>query len=77
MIDALSFKLSQKDFKGFDKSILTTEFPIRFSFVYLALSSHEKLKDLFVKSNQEDKFLNQLVSIGPDVAFQVQEFNAV
>ena len=76
-IDALSFKLSQKDFKGFDKSILPTETPIRYSFVYLALSSHEELKDLFVKSNQEDKFLNQLISIGPDVAYQAQEFNKV
>ena len=77
MIDILSFKLSQKDFKGFDKSILPTETPIRYSFVYLALSSHEELKDLFVKSNQEDKFLNQLISIGPDVAYQAQEFNKV
>ena len=77
MIDALSFKLSKKDFKGFDKSILTTESPIRYSFVYLALSSYEELKNLFVKSNQKDKFLNQLVSIGPDVAYQAQEFNKV
>ena len=76
IIDSLSFKLSKKDFKGFDKSILTTETSIRYSFVYLAHSSYDELKDLFVKSNQEDKFLNQLISIGPDVAFQVQEFNA-
>jgi len=75
MIDALSFKLSKKDFKGFDKSILTTESPIRYSFVYLALSSHDELKDLFTKSNNEDKFLNQLISIGPDVEYQAQEFN--
>ena len=76
MIDILSFKLSEKDFKGFDKSILSTEFPIRYSFVYLALSSHDGLKNLFVKSNQRDKFLNQLISIGPDVTYQVQEFNS-
>ena len=76
MIDAFSFKLSKKDFKGFDKSILTTKSPIRYSFVYLALSSYEELKNLYVKSNQKDKFLNQLVSIGPDVAYQAQEFIA-
>ena len=76
IIAALSFQLSRKDFKGFDKSILSTEFPIRYSFVYLALSSYEELKDLFVKSNKEDKFLNQLISIGPDVAYQAQEFKA-
>ena len=29
IIDALSLQLSQEDFKGFDKSILSTEFPIR------------------------------------------------
>ena len=44
--------------------------------MYLALSSYEELKDLFVKSNKEDKFLNQLISIGPDVAYQAQEFKA-
>ena len=76
MIDSLSFKLSQKDFKGFDKSILTTEISLRYSFVYLALSSYEVLKYLFVKSTQEDKFLNQLISIGPDIVYQAKEFNA-
>ena len=75
MIDAISFKLSQKDFKGFNKSILTKETPIRYSFVYLALSSYEELKDLFINSKQQDKFLNQLISAGPDVTYQVQEFN--
>ena len=63
MIDSLSFKLSKKDFKGFDKSTLPREIPIRFSFVYLALSSYEELKNLFIKSNQKEKFLNQLISI--------------
>ena len=77
IIEALTFQLSQKDFKGFDKSILSTKSPIRYSFVYLALSSYEELKDLFVKSNQKDKFLNQLISIGPDVTYQTKEFGAV
>ena len=35
-----------------------------------------EIKDLFVKSNKEDKFLNQLISIGPDVTYQAKEFNA-
>ena len=44
--------------------------------MYLALSSYEELKDLFVKSNKEDKLLNQLISIGPDVTYQAKEFDA-
>ena len=61
-MDAMLFKLTDKDFKGFDKSILQTESPIRYSFVFLALTTHEKLKNLFKEYKTNDDFIEKIIS---------------
>ena len=71
-MDAMLFKLTDKDFKGFDKSILQTESPIRYSFVYLASTTHEKLKNLFKEYKTNDDFIEKIISIGPDINYQIE-----
>ena len=71
-MDAMLFKLTDKDFKGFDKSILQTESPIRYSFVFLALTTHEKLKNLFKEYKTNDDLIEKIVSIGPDINYQIE-----
>ena len=72
LMDSMLFKLTDKDFKGFDKSILQTESPIRYSFVYLASTTHEKLKNLFKKYKTNDDLIEKIVSIGPDINYQIE-----
>ena len=69
-IDAHLFTLTKKDLKGFNKSILQTEIPIRCSFVYLALTTHEKLKKLFIEYEVNDDLIKKIISIGPDINYQ-------
>ena len=57
---------------GFDKSILQTESPIRYSFVFLALATHEKLKNLFKEYKTNDDFIEKIISIGPDINYQIE-----
>ena len=71
-IDAHLFTLTKKDFKGFNKSILQTEIPIRYSFVYLALTTHEKLKKLFIEYEANDDLIKKIISIGPDISYQIE-----
>ena len=72
LMDTMLFKLTDKDFKGFDKSILQTESPIRYSFVFLALTTHEKLKNLFKEYKTNDDFIEKIISIGPDINYQIE-----
>ena len=72
LMDSMLFKLTDKDFKGFDKSILQTESPIRFSFVFLALATHEKLKNLFKEYKTNEDFIEKIISIGPDINYQIE-----
>ena len=71
-IDAHLFTLTKKDLKGFNKSILQTEIPIRYSFVYLALTTHEKLKKLFIEYEANDDLIKKIISIGPDINYQIE-----
>ena len=72
LMDTMLFKLTDKDFKGFDKSILQTESPIRYSFVFLALATDEKLKNLFKEYKTNDDFIEKIISIGPDINYQIE-----
>ena len=71
-LDKHLFKLTKKDLKGFNKSILQTEIPIRNSFVYLALTTHEKLRKLFIEYEANDDFIKKIISIGPDISYQIE-----
>ena len=71
-IDKHLFQLTKKDFKGFNKSILQTEIPIRNSFVYLALTTHEKLRKLFIEYEANDDLIKKIISIGPDISYQIE-----
>ena len=71
-IDKHLFQLTKKDFKGFNKSILQTEIAIRNSFVYLALTTHEKLKKLFIEYEANDDLIKKIISIGPDISYQIE-----
>ena len=71
-LDKHLFKLTKKDLKGFNKSILQTEIPIRNSFVYLALTTHEKLKKLFIEFEANDDLIKKIISIGPDINYQIE-----
>ena len=71
-IDAHLFTLTKKDFKGFNKSILQTEIPIRNSFVYLALTTHEQLRKLFIEYEANDDLIKKIISIGPDISYQIE-----
>ena len=73
-LDKHLFKLTKKDFKGFNKSNLPTEIPIRYSFVYLALTTHEKLKKLFIEFDSNDHLIKKIISIGPDINYHVESF---
>ena len=72
LMDTMLFKLTDEDFKGFDKSILQTESPIRYSFVFLALATDEKLKNLFKEYKTNDDFIEKIISIGPDINYQIE-----
>ncbi len=71
-LDKHLFKLTKKDLKGFNKSILQAEIPIRNSFVYLALTTHEKLKKLFIEYEANDVLIKKIISIGPDISYQIE-----
>ena len=75
-IDALSFTLTDKDFEGFDKSILPTTNAIRFSFVYLALGSQKELVNLFLNYKQTDNLIKKIITIGPDVSYGLQPYKS-
>jgi len=71
-LDKHLFQLTKKDFKEFNKSILQTEIPIRNSFVYLALTTHEKLRKLFIEYEANDDLIKKIISIGPDISYQIE-----
>ena len=71
-LDKHLFKITKKDLKGFNKSILQTEIPIRHSFVYLASTTHEKLRELFKKYETDDLLIKKIISIGPDINYQIE-----
>ena len=70
-LDKHLFKITKKDLKGFNKSILQTEIPIRHSFVYLASTTHEKLRELFKKYETDDVLIKKIISIGPDINYVI------
>ena len=73
-LDALSFKLSEKDFKGFDKSKLPTTHPLRYSFVYLALDTQQELNNLFINYKHTDDFIKKIITIGPNISFGYEPY---
>ena len=70
-LDKHLFKITKKDLKGFNKSILQTEIPIRHSFVYLASTTHEKLRELFKKYETDELLIKKIISIGPDINYVI------